>query len=145
MRDFLDLVSGGGGDGQVYQQSLKPAGGNRSFSPERLHLVSIFVHLLDLHVAQTRVLLVVLVFVVDIMVLLLLLLSRCALGCWALRYHQHDLKRLLLLRYVMWCIVQWLLQLWHIPRCQLTNGLTNGALACGAASMSHLSIRKRRV
>jgi hypothetical protein len=35
------------------------------------------------------------------LLLLLLLLNRCTLGCWAPRYHQLDLKRLLLLRYVL--------------------------------------------
>jgi hypothetical protein len=86
-RDFFDLVSGGGGDAQVSQQSLKPASGDRSFGPEGLQLVSIFVHILTLFVTQGRVLLVVFVFIVDVIILLLLLLSRCALGCWALRYH----------------------------------------------------------
>jgi hypothetical protein len=39
----------------------------------------------------------------------------------------------------------WLLRLWHVPRCQLTNGLTTDALACGAVSANHLSFRKRRM
>jgi hypothetical protein len=101
MWDSLDPVSGGGDDAQVSQQSTKPADGDRSFSPEGLHPLSIFVHLLTLCVAQGRILLVV-IFVVDIMVLLLLLLSRCTLGCRAPRYHQLNLKRLLLLRCVLW-------------------------------------------
>jgi hypothetical protein len=42
---------------------------------------------------------IMLVFIVDIVVLLLLL-SRCALGYWAPRYHQLIIKRLLLLRWV---------------------------------------------
>jgi hypothetical protein len=35
-----------------------------------------------------------------------------------------------------------LLQRWHVPRCQLTSGLTAGALAGGAASASHLSLEQ---
>jgi hypothetical protein len=143
--DFFDPVSRGGGDAQVYQQGLKPAGGDRSFNPKGLDLVSISVRLLDLCVSQDRVLLIIIVFIVDVMVLQLLLLSGCALGCWALRYHQLDHKRLLLLRYVLWGVVLWVLRLWHIPRCQLTNELSTGALAYGATCMSHLSFRKRSV
>jgi hypothetical protein len=74
--DFLDPVPRDNGDAQVFQQSPKPAGGDWSFSPEGLHLVRISVHPLDLCVTQGRVLLVGLVFYVDVMVLLLLLLSR---------------------------------------------------------------------
>jgi hypothetical protein len=133
----------------VSQQSLKPVDGDRSFSPEGFHLLSISVQLLTLGIAQGRVLLIVLIFIVDVVVLLLLLLllllSRCTLGCWAPRCHQHDLKRLLLLRHVLWSIMLWLLRLWHVTRCQLTSRLTTGALMCGAARMNHLSFRKRRV
>jgi hypothetical protein len=60
----------------VFQQSPKPASGDYSFSPERLHLIRISVHPLDLCVTQGRVLLVSLVFYVDVMVFLLLLLRR---------------------------------------------------------------------
>jgi hypothetical protein len=74
MWDFLDPISRGSGDAQVFQQSPKPASGDRSFSPEGLHLIRIWVHPLDLYVSQRRVLLIVLVFVVDVVVLLLLLL-----------------------------------------------------------------------
>jgi hypothetical protein len=82
MRDSLDLVSRGGGNAQVSLENMKPASGDRRFSPKGLHLLSIFVHLLTLCVSQGRVLLVIFIFVVDVMVLLLLLLlSRCALGC----------------------------------------------------------------
>jgi hypothetical protein len=144
-RDFLDHVSQGSGDAQVYQQGLKPVGGDRSFSPKGLQLISICIYLLDLCVNQGRVLLVVLLFIVDVLVLLLLLLSGRTMGCWALRYHQLDLKRLLLQRYVMWCTVPWLMRLWHVPRCQLTNGEMIGALPCGAASMSHVSFREKSV
>jgi dolichol kinase len=92
---------------------LKPAGGDQSFSLKALHLVSISIHLLDLYVAQERVPLVILVCIVGVVVLLLLLrlLSKCAKSYWALRYYQRDLKRLLLLRYVLW-----LLWLWHVMR-----------------------------
>jgi hypothetical protein len=87
----------------VSQQSTKHAVGDQSFSTEGFPLVSISVQLVALVVAQARVLLIVFIFIVDVMVLmLLLLLSRCTLGCWAPRYHQLDLKRLLLLR----CVVQ---------------------------------------
>jgi hypothetical protein len=51
--------------------------------------------------AQGRVLLIIFIFVIDVVVLLMLL-CRCILGYWAPRYHQHDLKRLLLLRCVLW-------------------------------------------
>jgi hypothetical protein len=73
--DFLDPVPGGGGDVQVFQQSLKPVGGDRSFGPEGLHLICISVHLLELYVAQGKVLFIGLVFYVMVL-LLLLLLSR---------------------------------------------------------------------
>jgi hypothetical protein len=76
MRDFLDPVLGGGGDAEAFQQSPKPTVGDRSFSPKGLHLISILVQLLNLCVAQGSILLIVLIFVVDIMVLLPLLLSR---------------------------------------------------------------------
>jgi hypothetical protein len=79
----------------VSQQSTKPGGGDWSFSPKGLHLLSISVHLLTLCVTQGRVLLIIFVFVIDVVVmLLLLLLGKYALGCWAPRYHQFDLKRL---------------------------------------------------
>jgi hypothetical protein len=84
MQDFLDLVPGRDGDAQVFQQSPKPAGGERSFVPEGLHLIHISVHLLILGVVQERVLFVGLVFYV-IVLRLLLLLSRRALSRWALR------------------------------------------------------------
>jgi hypothetical protein len=96
-RDFLDLVPGGGGDAQVLQQSLKPAGENWSFGSEGLHLIRISIHLLVLGVARGRVLFVGLVFNILVLRLLLLLLSRRALSHWALRVHQLYLKRLLLL------------------------------------------------
>jgi hypothetical protein len=97
--DSLDLVSWGEGDAQVSQQSTKPTGGDWSYSTEGFPLVSISVQFLALVVTQGRVPLVISIFTVDIMaLLLLLLLSRCALGRWAPRYHQLDLKRLLLPR-----------------------------------------------
>jgi hypothetical protein len=34
------------------------------------------------------------------------------------------------------------LRWWHVPRCQLTSGLTAGALAGGEASASHLSLEQ---
>jgi hypothetical protein len=81
-------------------------GGDWSFSPEGLHLLSISVQPLALYVAQGSVLLIVLVFIVDVVVLLLLLLllllNRCALGYWAPRYHQLNLNQLLLPRCVLW-------------------------------------------
>jgi hypothetical protein len=83
----------------VFQQSPKPAGGVRSFGPEGLHLVYISVHLLNLSVARGRLCFVGLVFYVMVLQLLLLL-SRWALNCWALRDHQFYHKRLLLLRCV---------------------------------------------
>jgi hypothetical protein len=61
-RDFLDPIPGSGGDAQVLQQSLKPAGEDRSFGPEGLHLVSISVHLLGLGITRGRVLFIGLVF-----------------------------------------------------------------------------------
>jgi hypothetical protein len=51
-QDFLDPVSRGSGDAQVYQQSMKPASGDRSFSPKGLHLIGISVHLLNLCLTQ---------------------------------------------------------------------------------------------
>jgi hypothetical protein len=84
MQDFLDPIPGSGGDAQMLQQSSKSAGEDRRFSPERLHLVSISVHL------RGRVLFVGLVFCA--MVFRLLLLSRRVLSCRALRNHQLYLK-----------------------------------------------------
>jgi hypothetical protein len=59
---------------------MKPVIGDRSISTEGFPLVSISVQLIALIVAQGRVLLIFFIFVVDITVLLLLL-SRGALGC----------------------------------------------------------------
>jgi hypothetical protein len=96
MRDFLDPVPGSSDDAQVFQQSPKPTGEDRSFDPEGLHLVRISVHLFVLGVARGRVLFIGVVR--HAMALrLLLLLSRRALSCWALRDHYLYLKRLLLL------------------------------------------------
>jgi hypothetical protein len=86
MRDFFDPIPGSGGDVQFFQQSPKPAGEDRSFGPERIHLVRISVHLFILGVARWRVLFVGLVFYI-MALWLLLLLSRRALSCWALRDH----------------------------------------------------------
>jgi hypothetical protein len=36
----------------------------------------------------------------------------------------------------------WLLRQWHILRCQLTSGLTAGALEGGEVSVSHLSLEQ---
>jgi hypothetical protein len=94
-RDFLDLVSRGGGDAKEYYHSSKPAGGDRSFSLKGIYLVSISIHLLILCITEERVLLIVIVFIIGIVVVLLLLwllLSGCALGCWAPQYHQLDHK-----------------------------------------------------
>jgi hypothetical protein len=81
------------GTSLILQQSLKPAGEDRRFSPEGLHLVSIAVHLLVFGIARGRELFVGLVFCV--MVLQWLLLSRRVLSHWALRNHQPYLKRFL--------------------------------------------------
>jgi hypothetical protein len=84
-RDFLDPVPGSGGDAQVLQQSLKPAGEDQRFSSEGLHLVSIPVHLLRFGIARGRLLFISLVFYA--MVLWLLLSSWRVLSSWALRNH----------------------------------------------------------
>jgi hypothetical protein len=81
--DFLDPVPESGGDAQVLQQSSKPAGEDRRFSSEGLHLVSISVHLLRFGIARGRVLFIGLVFCA--MVLRLLLFSWRVLSHWALR------------------------------------------------------------
>jgi hypothetical protein len=47
-RNSLDLISWGGGETHVSQQIMKPVGGDRSFRPKGLHLLSIFVQLLTL-------------------------------------------------------------------------------------------------
>jgi hypothetical protein len=87
--DFLDPVPGA-----VVRS--KPIGENWSFGPEGLLLICISVHLLVLGVTRGRVLFVGVVF--NVLVLrLLLLLNKRALSHWALRDHQHYLKRLLLL------------------------------------------------
>jgi hypothetical protein len=87
-RDSLDPVSWGGGDAQVSQQGTKPAGGDRGFSTEGFHFVSISVQLFALVVTQGRVLFIVFIFIVDVVVLLLLLLlSWCTLRCRATWYH----------------------------------------------------------
>jgi hypothetical protein len=51
-RDSLDPVSWGGCDAQVSQQSIKPAGGDRSFSTKGFPFVSISIQLLTQVVAQ---------------------------------------------------------------------------------------------
>jgi hypothetical protein len=60
-RDFLDPVPGSVGDAQVLQKSSKPAGEDRRFSSEGLHLVSISVHLLGFGIARGRLLFIGLV------------------------------------------------------------------------------------
>jgi hypothetical protein len=121
MRDFLNPVLGSGGDAQVLQQSPKPTGKDRSFGPKRLHLVSISVHLLRFGIARGRVLFVGLVFCVMVPQLLLLL-NRRVLSCWALRNYQLYLKRFLFWRCLSRYVGLGLLGLWHVPRCQLTDG-----------------------
>jgi hypothetical protein len=114
-------VLGSGGDAQVLQQSPKLAGEDRSFGAEGLHLVSISVHLLGFGIAQGRVLFVGLVFCVMVP-RLLLLLNRRALSCWALRNYQLFLKRFLFWRCILRYVGLVLLGLWHVLRCQLTDG-----------------------
>jgi hypothetical protein len=77
----------------VFQQSSKPAGEDRRFGPEGLHLVSISVHLLRFGIARGRVFFVGLVFCV--MVPRFLLLNWRVLSRWALRNHQLYLERFL--------------------------------------------------
>jgi hypothetical protein len=72
-RGFLDPVPGGGGDAQVFQQSPKPTGGDRSFNPEVLHLICILEHLIVLRVAWGRLLFIGLVFYIMVLRLLLFL------------------------------------------------------------------------
>jgi hypothetical protein len=122
----------------VLQQSPKPAGEDRSFGPEGLHLVSISVHLLGLGIARGRVLFISLAFRV-MAPRLLLLLNRCILSYWALRNHQLYLKRFLFWRCLLRYIRLGLLGFWHILRCLLTNEQSAGALACGTVSTGHLS------
>jgi hypothetical protein len=88
MHDPLDPVSRDGGDAQVSQQGRKPAGNDRGFNTKGFTFVNIFVQLLTLVVTQGRVLFIIFIFIGDVMVLLLLLLlSRCALSCLVTRYH----------------------------------------------------------
>jgi hypothetical protein len=96
MQNFLAPIPGGDGDAQVFQQSPKPAAGDRSFGPEGLHLICFSVHLLDLGVPQGRVLSFGFVFYVMVLQLLLLF-SRRTLSRWALKDHQLYHKRLLIL------------------------------------------------
>jgi hypothetical protein len=96
MRDFLDPVPRGRCDAQMFQQSLKPTGEDRSFGPEGLHLIRILVHLLVLSITRGRVLFVGPVFYVMVLRLLLLLSMR-TLSHWTLRDHQLYHKRFLLL------------------------------------------------
>jgi hypothetical protein len=58
------LYLGGDGDAKVLEQSPKPAGEDRSFGPEELHLIRISVHLLSLGIARGRVVFIGLVFYV---------------------------------------------------------------------------------
>jgi hypothetical protein len=69
----------------VLQQSSKPAGEDRRFSSEGLHLVSISVHLLGFGITQGRLLFIGLLFCA--MVFRLLLFSWRVLSSWALRNH----------------------------------------------------------
>jgi hypothetical protein len=71
MRDFLDPVPGSGGDAQVLQQSTKPAGEDRRFSSEGLHLVSISVQLLRFDIARGRLFFISLIFCAGVLRLLL--------------------------------------------------------------------------
>jgi hypothetical protein len=119
-RDFLDLVLGSGGNAQVLQQSPKPAGEDRRFGLEGLHLVSISVHLLGFGITRGRVLFVGVVFWV--MVLRLLLFSRRVLSSWALRNQQLYLERFLFWWCLLWYVGLGFLGSWHVLRCQLIDG-----------------------
>jgi hypothetical protein len=120
MRYFLDPIPGSGGDAQVFEQSPKPAGEDRRFGPEGLYLVSISIHLLGFGIARGRVLFIGLVFYV--MAPRLLLFSRRVLSRWALRNHQLYVERFLLWGCLLWYVGLGFLGLWHVPRCQLTDG-----------------------
>jgi hypothetical protein len=78
----------------VSQQGTKPAGRDWGFSTEGFPLINISVQLLALVVTQGRVLFVIFIFSVNVVVLLLLLLSKCALSFLATLYHQLNVQRL---------------------------------------------------
>jgi hypothetical protein len=61
----------------------------------------------------------------------------------SLRYHDHNLKGLLL-RNVLWRVVLRVLLRQHIPWCQLSNWHVSGALAGYAVRMNHLKFENRR-
>jgi hypothetical protein len=89
------------------------------------------------------IIVVVIVVIVAIVLQQLLSFFYCFLG-FSHRYHDHDLKGILLLRNVLRRVRLWLLLRWHISWRHLTSGLTYNALADCVARMNHLKFGNRR-
>jgi hypothetical protein len=80
--------------------------------------------------------------IVTVVVILQQLLS--FLSVLSHKYHDQDLKGILLMRNVLRRVGLQLLLRWHIPWHHLTSGLTSRALAGSAARMNHLKVGNRR-
>jgi hypothetical protein len=85
-----------------------------------------------------------LMIIIIVMVVIVAIVLRELLSFFSCRYHNHDLKGILLPRNVLRRVKLWLQLWWHISWCQLTSGLTSSALAGCAKRMNHLKFRNRR-
>jgi uncharacterized membrane protein YhaH (DUF805 family) len=66
------------------------------------------------------------------------------LSFFSRRYHDHDLKGILLLRNILRRVGLWLPLRWHISWHHLTSGMTSSALADCAVRTNHLKFGNMR-
>jgi hypothetical protein len=84
------------------------------------------------------------VVVVAIVLRQLLSFFRCFLIIFSRRYHDHDLKGILLLRNILRRVVLQLLLRRHISWCNRTDWLTSSALTGCGVRTNHLKFENRR-
>jgi hypothetical protein len=121
------------------------------------------IHLLLFGITQTSVVIIIFVFIIAaffffslivffflLMLIVVIMVVVVAIVLWQLlrffsrKYHNHDLKGILLLRNVLQRVRLWLLLRWHIPWRHLTSGLTSSALVGCATRMNHLKFGNMR-
>jgi cellulose synthase/poly-beta-1,6-N-acetylglucosamine synthase-like glycosyltransferase len=150
------------GDINMVQHIPQSVDGDQSFISSSLDLVGIVVHLLLLEIAQRSAVLiifsliifffiVVLMVIVVVIVVVVAIVLRQLLSFFAFflsffshRYHDHDLKRILLLRNILRRVKMRVLLRWHISWDHLTNWLMSSALAGYAVRTNNLKFGNRR-
>jgi hypothetical protein len=152
------------GDVDTVQQILQSASRDWSFISGGLDFIGLTVHLVLFRITQGSVILVififsliafffslifviiviVVVFVVAIVLRQLLSFFRCFLSIFSRKYHDHDLKGILLLRNILRRVVLRLLLRWHISWCNQTDWLMSSALVGCAVRTNHLKVGNRR-